>query len=108
MVILSVSLLAAIKVVTEVTRSASYMQDKTVAQWVAMNKIAEMRLAKGVPGDGRTEGTEEMGGRNWKWRIIFKKTPYPAVQEAAVEVRTETENKDDPPTVVLRTLVGSV
>ena len=108
MVILSVSLLAAIKVVTEVTSSAIYMQDKTVAQWVAMNKIAEMRLAKGVPGDGRTDGTEEMGGRNWKWRIIFKKTDYPGVQEAAVEVRTESESKEDPPTIVLRTLVGGV
>jgi len=108
MVILSVSLLAAIKVVTEVTSSASYMQDKTIAQWVAMNKVAEMRLAKGLPGDGRSEGEEEMAGRIWKWRIVFKKTPYPAVREAEVEVRTATETKDDPPTIVLRTLVGTV
>ena len=108
MAILSLSLLAAIKVVTEVTNSAIYMQDKTVAQWVAMNKIAEMRLAKGLPGDGRSEGEEEMGDRTWKWRIKFNKTPYPAVQEAVVEVRTATESKDDPPTIALRTLVGKV
>lgn len=108
MVILSVSLLAAIKVVTEVTRSASYMQDKTIAQWVAMNKIAEMRLAKGLPGDGRSEGEEEMAGRNWKWKINFKKTAYPAVREAEVEVRQGNESKDDPATIVLRCLIGSV
>lgn len=108
MVILSVSLLAAIKVVSEVTSSAIYMQDKTMAQWVAMNKVAEIRLAKGLPGDGRSEGEEEMAGRSWKWKITLKKTPYPAVREAEVEVRLASESKDEPATIMLRILVGSV
>lgn len=108
MVILSVSLLAAIKVVSEVTSSAIYMQDKTIAQWVAMNKVAEIRLAKGIPGDGRSEGEEEMAGRSWRWKINLKKTPYPALREAEVEVRQASESKDAPATIVLRTLIGSL
>lgn len=108
MVILSISLLAAIKVASEVTNSAIYLQDKTIAQWVAMNKVAEIRLAKGIPGDGRSEGEEEMAGRSWRWKITFKKTPYSALKEAEVAVNPVTDSKDDPPTVVVRSLIGSL
>ena len=108
MVILAVSLLAAIKVATEVTSSAIYLQDKTIAQWVGMNKMAELRLSKGVPVNGRVDGTEEMAGREWSWRIVFKKTPYPALKDIEVEVRPATDSKDEPPTIVLRALIGTV
>ena len=37
MAVLSLSLLAAIKVASEVASSAIHMQDMTYAQWVAMN-----------------------------------------------------------------------
>lgn len=108
MVILAVSLLAAIKVATEVTSSAIYLQDKTIAQWVGMNKMAELRLSKGVPVDGRNDGIDEMAGREWRWKINIKKTPYPALKELEVEVRPANESKDEPATIVLRSLIGNV
>ncbi len=108
MVVLSVSLLAAIKVASEVATSAGYLQDKTIAQWVAMNKVAEMRLAKGLPGDGRAQGEEEMAGRSWRWKITFKKTPYAALREAEVAVQPANDDKDAAPTVIVRSLIGTI
>lgn len=108
MVILSVSLLAAIKVASEVTNSAIYLQDKTIAQWVAMNKVAEMRLAKKLPKAGRSDGEDEMAGRNWHWEILVKNTAYSTLREVEVGVRPAGEDDDSPPTVVVISLLGQL
>ena len=108
MVILSISLLAAIKVASEVTNSAIYLQEKTIAQWVAMNKVAEMRLAKKLPKAGRTNGEDEMGGRSWRWDILVKNTAYPGLREIEVGVKPANEDSDEPHTVVVISLVGEL
>mgnify|MGYP001828868214 CR=1 FL=1 len=108
MVILSISLLAAIKVASEVTNSAIYLQEKTIAQWVAMNKVAEMRLAKKLPKAGRTNGEDEMGGRSWRWDILVKNTAYSGLREIEVGVKPANEDIDEPHTVVVISLVGEL
>ena len=101
MVILSISLMAAIKVVSEVTRSASYLQDKTIAQWVAVNKLTEMRLAKEVPKAGHYDGEDEMAGRTWHWDIEVKTTFDPRLRLVNVGVKPASDSKDEAPTVVV-------
>jgi general secretion pathway protein I len=108
MVILSVSLLAAIKVASEVTNSAIHLQEKTIAQWVAMNKLAELRLAKKLPQTGRSDGEDEMAGRNWHWEILVKNTAYSRLREVEVGVRPAGEDKDSPPTAVAISLLGEL
>ena len=108
MVILSISLLAAIKVATEVTNSAIYLQDKTIAQWVAMNKIAEMRLAKNLPKPGKSNGEEEMAGRTWRWDILVKNTAYLKLREVEVGVKPASDDSDEAHTVVVISLLGEL
>ena len=110
MVILSISLLAAIKVASEVTNSAIYMQDKTVAQWVAMNKVVELKLAKKLPDLGKSNGEEEMAGRDWRWDILVRNTAdkNPMLREVEVGVKPASEDSDAPHTVVLISLVGTL
>jgi len=108
MVILSVSLLAAIKVASEVTNSAIYLQEKTIAQWVAMNKVAEIRLSKKLPKTGSSNGEEEMAGRSWRWDILVKNTAYSRLREIEVGVKPASDDGDEPHTVVLISLVGEL
>jgi len=108
MVILSISLLAAIKVATEVTNSAIYLQDKTIAQWVAMNKVAEMRLAKNLPKLGKSNGEEEMAGRTWRWDILVKNTAYLKLREVEVGVKPASDDSDEAHTVVVISLLGEL
>jgi general secretion pathway protein I len=108
MVILSISLLAVIKVVSEITNSAIYLQDKTIAQWVAMNKVAELRLAKKLPDTGRSNGENEMAGRNWRWDVVVKKTAYPTLREIEVGVKPASDDSDAPPTAVVISLLGEL
>ena len=108
MVILSLSLLAAIKVASGVTRSAIDLQDITIAQWVAMNKIVELRLAKALPKKGRSNGQDEMAGRDWRWDIIVNETPYAKLREVHVEVKPATDDADAPATTTVISLIGEL
>ncbi|VAW95320.1 hypothetical protein MNBD_GAMMA21-1449 [hydrothermal vent metagenome] len=108
MVILSLSLLAAIKVASGVTRSAIDLQEITIAQWVAMNKIVELRLAKSLLKTGRTNGRDEMAGREWRWDIIVNETPYPKLREVRVEVKPDADGADAPPTTSVVSLIGEL
>ena len=108
MVILSLSLMAAIRVATMMTSSSIRMKEETIAQWVALNKMAELRLAKGVPVNGRTDGEEEMAGRSWRWKITLKKTPYAGLQEAHVEVWPSSDSKDAVATSEMISLIGKL
>lgn len=47
--------------------SATYQRDKTFAEWVALNRIEEVRLARQRPSKGKSEGDAEMAGVKWKW-----------------------------------------
>src|SRR5262245_19409071 len=47
--------------------NASWQRDKTFAEWVALNRIAEARLALTRPTKGTSDGEVELAGRKWKW-----------------------------------------
>jgi len=108
LVILSLSLMAAIKVASGVTRSAIDLQEITIAQWVAMNKLVELRLAKSLPRTGRTNGQDEMAGRDWRWDIIVNETPYPKLREVRVEVKPLADGADAPATTSVISLIGEL
>ncbi len=106
MAVLSMSLLAAIKVVSEVTTSAIHMQEKTIAQWVAMNKVAEMRLQQNWPSIGRSNGDVEMADRKWHWQMEVKSTPDNSVRRLEVSVLPEAEKDAETPTVFITAFLG--
>ena len=106
MAVLSMSLMAAIKVASEVTASATHMQDKTLAQWVAMNKVAEMRLQENWPSVGRSNGDIEMADRSWHWEVEVKTTPDNSVRRLEVSVLPENEKGSDTPTVFVTAFLG--
>jgi len=106
MAVLSLSLLAAIKVASEVATSAIHLQDKTYAQWVAMNKVAEQRLQTVWPAPGRSNGELEMAGRSWHWQMEIKTTEDPNVRRLEVGVMPETEKDSKTPTAFVTAFVG--
>lgn len=106
MAVLSLSLLAAIKVASEVTTSAIHLQDKTYAQWVAMNKVAELRLQDTWPAPGRSNGEVQMASRSWHWQVEIKNTEDPNVRRLEVGVMPETEMDSKLPTAFVTAFVG--
>lgn len=67
--------------------SASFQRDKTFAEWVALNRIEEVRLATQRPKKGKSEGTAEMAGQQWKWAQEVLETEVKGILRVDVSVR---------------------
>lgn len=48
--------------------SITYMRNRSLAEWIALNRISETRLAGQAPSTGVTSGEVEYAGSKWVWR----------------------------------------
>jgi general secretion pathway protein I len=85
--IAAVGLAAVLATVTNATRNAIYMRDKTLASWIALNQIAEARLGSVLPSVDRTTGDADYAGLKWKWQRTVTQTEVPGVRRLDVSVR---------------------
>ncbi len=67
------------------------LRDRQVALWVAQNRLTQHQLQRNFPSTDSTEGTVEMGGREWRWREQTAATPEPALRRIEIEVRAGAE-----------------
>jgi general secretion pathway protein I len=81
-----------------ITSSASniiYLKDKTLAEWVAMNRLTEIRLAQQFPSPGKRTGSAEMGGQRWQWEEEVSELPIEGMFRIDVRARPTGETVDD-------------
>ncbi len=74
MTVLALALGAIIKAGGQSASNLVYLRDKTVAGWVAENQIAERLLLPDWPPLGEDSGSEEMVGREWRWKVVVQGT----------------------------------
>lgn len=80
-----------------------HLRDKTIAHWVALNQLAEMRLEKRFPDTGESQDTASMANTDWQLGIKVQATPSSNVRLVIISVSPKTEgmgSKPDPVTVV--------
>ena len=68
--VVSVAVPALLLTLSQQLDGTRYLQDRVQAQWVAANRLAELRLvaaAKGTLQTGLIAGSEDMAGRVWYW-----------------------------------------
>ncbi len=65
------------------------LREKTLAQWVALNRVADVRLNLQPPVTGTTEGDiKGFGNGDWHWQqIITSMQEIPGLQQITVSVR---------------------
>ena len=95
MAILAITLGAVIKTVGANARNASYLREKTIAHWVASNKLVEIELQKTWPSLGIMKGEEEMANNTWHWQIKVIETPDENVRRLEISV-TASEPGEKP------------
>jgi type II secretion system protein I len=81
-----------------ITSSASnviYLKDKTLAEWVAMNRLTEIRIAQQFPSPGKRTGNAEMGGQRWQWEEEVSELPIKGMFRIDVRARPTGETVDD-------------
>lgn len=99
LVIVAIGMAALMGALSSSANAVSYMRDKTFAEWVALNQIANVRLQlqQGqVPPTGNTTGDLDYAGRSWHWRQEVVATQVKGMERIDVKVRpAEVKAGDD-------------
>jgi len=83
--VLALGMTAVIGAAGSSTRRGSELRDRTFADWVAMNELTSLRLAKTVP-SGSLSGDADMAGEKWHWTATVSSTQDPDLLRIDVAV----------------------
>ncbi|MBI3776218.1 MAG: type II secretion system minor pseudopilin GspI [Gammaproteobacteria bacterium] len=102
--VLALALAAGIKAAGSNIDNAAYLRDRTLAHWVAMNKLTEMQVFNKFPTTGTTErGSLLVAGSEWYWTVqttVNKAIPTYEFGVATIEVRHSEDAKQALATLV--------
>jgi general secretion pathway protein I len=87
LVIVAIGMAALLGALTSSANTTVYLRDKTFAEWVGLNRIAEARLKLQRPAKGNTTGDVDFAGRKWHWRQEVVETQVPGILRIDVKVR---------------------
>ena len=81
-------------------RNGTVLRDRTYANWIGQNRIAELRLQEQIPAPGRTTGTVEYGNAEWRWEAVVAETGVENLHRIDVSVSFADSER------VLQTVTG--
>lgn len=90
--ILATALAAVVSAGANYADGAGYLHQKTLALWVAHNRMSEVELTPVWPSIGRSEDDVELGGIRWTWHVKVSDTQDPSLRRVDVSV----EQTNDP------------
>jgi general secretion pathway protein I len=97
LVIVAFGMGALMATLTSAATSVERLREKSFAEWVALNRISEVRLGKGAPTKGKSNGESELGGLKWKWTQEIQEANFPGMLRIDVRVtRAGAPGTDEP------------
>ncbi len=91
--VLALSLGAAIQAGSAYTRNQAYLRDRTFAEWIARNRLAEAQLSGEWPSIGQQKGEVEFplgaspdSGREWRWVMQVTQTPEEDLRRLDIDI----------------------
>jgi len=87
---------------TQVTTDR-HLETKTLAHWVALNQLADMRLQKAFPDVGESKIAVKMADRDWLITLKTQSTPAPSVRlvQFSVALKSGEPAEDASPVTVV-------
>ena len=101
--IVAIALAAGFRSVAQSAESATALKARTLALWVAQNRLAAAQLETPGPAIGERDGGEVQAGVSFAWHETVLATPNPAFRR--VEIAVAEASRSD---YVLARLVGYV
>jgi general secretion pathway protein I len=102
LVIVALGMLGAIEAVTTQARNGTYLREKTLAHWIAMNVVTEQRLQPAPPAVAESSDDVEFAGQHWHWTMRVSQTQVQTLRRIDVSVR----HAESPDGVALATVSG--
>lgn len=100
--VLAIAMGAIMSAMTRYTANAVHLQERSMALFVAHNRLTEIVLEPQWPSVGKSDGDEELAGSDWRWEVQVLETQDPALRRVDIQVRRK-DGKDD-----LATLSGFI
>lgn len=88
--------------ISQMIESATAMERRTYASWIAQNRIAELRLANVVPEVSEDSDEVEYAGREWTWHSKISETGVENLFRVDVDVSLAGSD------AVIRTVTGFI
>lgn len=88
--------------VSQMADSGLAMRERTYANWIAQNKIAELRLANVIPKVSESNGEIQFGGQEWAWTANVAETGVENLFRVDVDI---SRPGDD---AIIRSVVGFI
>jgi len=89
--VLAIALSAVTQSIGVQANNAAYLRDRSLAHWVAVNRLTELRLQAIWPAPGKTEGQAAQGHRDWYWQQTVEETLDTELRRVIVQVRYPRE-----------------
>jgi len=99
--IVAIALTAGMRALAQATDTASALKARTLALWVAQNRLAAAQVASPWPALGSSRGDAEQAGAAFVWQARVTTTPNPAFRMVEITVA-----EPQLPDYVLARLVG--
>ncbi len=99
--IVAIALTAGMRALAQATETASALKARTLALWVAQNRLAAAQVATPWPALGTSAGEATQAGATFAWQARVTATPNPAFRMVEVTV-----SEPQVPEYVLARLVG--
>ena len=106
--IVAIAMTAVIKAASQNIRATAYLQDKTIATWVAQQVLNEIRvnLLELSTNDDKLKQATTMLDRKWYWEASQEQTLNQRIYKIEVNVfAKEHEDEEDAPLVTLESYV---
>jgi len=93
--VVSIAIIPMVITPISVSTNQSTLKAKTFAEYVALNKIAELHLERNFPPLGTKKGTELMAGREWFWESKIVKANSLFKNIRRIELTVSDSDDDD-------------
>jgi len=84
--VVALGLTALMVAVSGTARTSGYLRDKTIAQWIALNRLTQVRLMVNKLGDNQDKGQIDFAGRKWHYDTRYFDTQFQSMKRIEVRV----------------------
>ncbi len=84
--LLAIALTAVIRAVAQAIDLSAALRDRTIALWVAQNRLTEHQMQHDWPAIDTYDGSSEMGRREWQWTEKVSATDVAEIRRIDIEV----------------------